>query len=208
MKVVFSILSVVMMGLFISCGSSKKVVAYTSPDYPNYTETSQKQNKITVTEEKQDECEEESKKIEGGLLRAYGSAIDEDRDFARQAAALNARGQLASDIKALVTNVMGMYRGTTKNEGKSQSESNREQTIDLIAEETMSNTAIICSKRYSRSDGTYECVVCIGMLRPIDDTIKKAVLSEDEKLGVKFDEANFRKSKEEALERFRQEKKQ
>ena len=206
-KILFAALSLGLMGLVASCGSSRKTTAYTSSDYPNYTAGAKNSNRVVVTEDKLDECEEESMKIEGGLLRAYGSAIDEDKDFARQSAALNARGQLASAIKTLVTNIMSSYRSTAKKTGKSISESNREQTIDLVAEEMMANTSIICSKRYSRSDGTYECTVCVGMMKPVDDAVKEAVLSEDAKLGVEFDEQRFRNSKKEELERFRAEKK-
>lgn len=207
-KILFAILSIGLVGLMTSCGSSKKATVYTPSNYPNYAAGAQNQNKVTATEDKLDECEEESMKIEGGLLRAYGSAIDEDKDYARQSAALNARGQLVADIKALVTNIMSSYRGSTRKTGKSVSESNRQQTIDLIAEEMLANTSVICSKRYSRSDGTYECVVCVGMMKAVDDKVKEAVLSEDEKLGVEYNEQQFRQAQKEGLERFRAEKKQ
>lgn len=206
-KNLFAILSIGLVGLMTSCGSSKRATVYTPSNYPNYAAGTQSPTKVTVTEDKLDECEEESMKIEGGLLRAYGSAIDEDKDFARQSASLNARGQLVADIKTLVTNVMDSYRGSTRKAGKTISESNRQQTIDLMAEEMLANTSVICSKRYSRSDGTYECVVCVGMMKPVDEKVKEALLSEDEKLGVEYDEQQFRKAKEEGLQRFRAEKK-
>lgn len=193
---------------FTSCGSKQ---AATNP-YPNYTAraapatpaTSQSQR----VEEEIDDCEKESMKMEGGLLRAYGSAIDYDKDFARQIAATNARAQMASDIKALITNVMKNYRSTTRQNNASTSSADVQQDITSIAEETITRTSVICSKRYKLADGRYECSICIGMVKPIEEEVGGLVLSEDKKLGVQFDAEQFRKAYQEELERYRAEKNQ
>ena len=133
-------------------------------------------------------------------------AIDYDRDFARQSAVANARAQMASDIQALVTNVFKNYRATTTKNNVSTSEADRQQDIISIAEEVISRTTITCSKRYRLSDGRYECAVCVSMVQSASEDIEKAVLSEDAKLGVRFDAEQFRKSYQEELERYRQQK--
>lgn len=190
-------------GLLLPSCRTKTVYA----PYPNYTNAAQPpmphNDKV---EEELDDCEKESLQMEGDLLRAYGSAIDYDRDFARQSAVANARAQMASDIQALVTNVFKNYRATTTKNNVSTSEADRQQDIISIAEEVISRTTITCSKRYQLSDGRYECAVCVSMVQSASEDIEKAVLSEDAKLGVRFDAEQFRKSYQEELERYRQQK--
>lgn len=192
---------------FTSCGSKQTVVQ----PYPNYTTVPQptaparQQQRV---EEEIDDCEKESMKMEGDLLRAYGSAIDYDKDFARQIAATNARAQMASDIKALVTNIMRNYRGTTRKNDSSTSEGDTQQDIISIADEVISRTSIICSKRYRLSDGRYECTVCISMMGSMEEEVGGAILTEDQKIGVQFNAEQFRKAYQEELARYRAEKNQ
>lgn len=189
-------------GLLCSSCRTKTVYA----PYPNYAGTPQQIPANNKVEEELDDCEKESLKIEGDLLRAYGSAIDYDRDFARQSAAANARAQMASDLEALVTNIFNSYRGTTTKVERGTSSGDRQQDITSIAEQVLNRTTIICSKRYRLADGRYECAVCIGMVQSAEEAVENAVLSEDEKLGVRFDAEQFRKSYKEELERYRQDK--
>lgn len=181
--------------------------------YPNYTNAPVQSTPQQVrnsrndkVEEEIDDCEKESMQMEGDLLRAYGSAIDYDRDFARQSAAANARAQMASDIKALVSNIFKNYRGTTTQNNASTSSADRQQDISQIAEEVISRTTIICSKRYRLADGRYECAVCVGMAKSAEESVGGAILKEDQKLGVRFDAEQFRKSYQEEMERYRREK--
>lgn len=186
------------------CSSCRTKTAYAP--YPNYAGTPQQFPANNKVEEELDDCEKESMQMEGDLLRAYGSAIDHDRDFARQSAAANARAQMASDIEALVTNIFKNYRSTTTKDATSTSSADRQQDITSIAEQVISRTTIICSKRYRLPDGRYECAVCIGMVQSAEEAVENAVLSEDKKLGVRFDAEQFRKSYKEELERYRQNK--
>lgn len=185
-----------------SCGTQKKTAA--SSAAPQWTAQDTK-NRPQRIEEELDECEKMSMDISDGKLKAYGSALDADRDFARQQATVLARAQLASDIKALVTNVMRIYRASTTKNDNATSSRRAAQTADQMAEECIVNSAIICSKRFVVGD-KYESVVCVGMRGTLEDAVKKAVLSDDEALQVEFDEKRFRESYKEELERYRQEK--
>lgn len=188
-----------------SCGSSKKVATASYPEYTGVGNTGTK--KVTKVKEEIDECEEKSLQAASGELRAYGSAIDEDRDFARQQAVLFAKGQMVSDIEALVLNVMTGYRGKTKKDGVSTSSSDIKQDVRLMAEGVVNDCRIICSNRYVLSDGTYECSVCIAVGTPdIEKVAGAATLSEDEKLKVEFDAQKFRDSYKEELEKYRAQK--
>lgn len=188
--------------LFTSCGGSKKAAVASYPEYTGEGNTGTK--KVKKVKEELDECEEQAMEAQSGELRSYGSAIDEDRDFARQQAVLFAKGQMVSDIEALVLNVMKGYRGKTKKDGVSTSSSDIKQDVQLMAERLVEGCRIICSNRYALSDGTYECSVCIAVGTPdVEKVAGAATLSDDEKRGVEFEAQKFRDSYKEELEKFR-----
>ena len=189
---------------FSSCGGSKIAVA----SYPEYTgEGNTGTKKVSKVKEEIDECEELSLNAPAGELRAYASAVDEDRDFARQQAVMFAKAQLVSDIEALVLNVMKGYRGKTKKDGVSTSSADIKQDVGLMAENVVEGCTVVCSNRYALSDGTYECSVCISITSPdVEKVAGVATLTEDEKLGVEFEAEKFKDSYKEELEKFRAQK--
>ncbi|MFR1235966.1 MAG: hypothetical protein ACLSC9_06475 [Barnesiella sp.] len=188
--------------LFPSCGGSKKVAVASYPEYTGEGNTGSK--RVTKVKEMIDECEKLSLEAPSGELRAYASAIDEDRDFARQQAVLYAKAQVVSDVEQLVLNVMKGYRAKTKKNGVSSSTSDTRQDIGGMAEMLVEGSRIICSNRYALSDGTYECSVCVAIDNPaVEKMAGAAVLSDDEKLGVEFEAQKFRDSYKEELEKYR-----
>ena len=189
---------------FSLCGGSKIAVA----SYPEYTgEGNTGTKKVSKVKEEIDECEELSLNAPAGELRAYASAVDEDRDFARQQAVMFAKAQLVSDIEALVLNVMKGYRGKTKKDGVSTSSADIKQDVGLMAENVVEGCTVVCSNRYALSDGTYECSVCISITSPdVEKVAGVATLTEDEKLGVEFEAEKFKDSYKEELEKFRAQK--
>lgn len=191
---------------FISCGSHKT----TQAPYPAYTTGENIGSRpVTKVKEELDECETESLNEPANEFRSYGSAIDEDRDFARHQATLFAKAALADRIEALVLNVIKGYRDKVKVHGKSETASDIKQDIGSMAERVIENCRIICSNRYRLSNGTYECSVCISI--PAIDAEKVAgavTINDDERLGVEFREQQFRDSYREELERFRKQQKE
>lgn len=189
-----------------SCGSSKVQKA----SYPEYTSVGNTGTRtVEKVKEQIDECEEESLNEPSNEYRAYASAIDEDRDFARQQAVLYAKANLVDRLESMVLNVMKGYRSKVQANGKSSSEADIKQDVGSMAERVVENCRIICSNRYRLSDGTYECSVCISI--PANDAEKIAgavALTEDERVGVEFHEQQFRNSYREELERFRQQQKE
>lgn len=176
--------------------------------YPEYTS---KGNTGTRTVQKVkddiDECEEQSINEPSGEYRAYGSAIDEDRDFARQQAVLFAKAQMVDRLESQVLNVMKGYRAKVTANGKSSSEADIKQDVGSMAERVLENCKIVCSNRYRLSDGTYECSVCISMPATDAELIAgAAVLNDDERLNVEFHEQQFRNSYREELDRFRKQR--
>lgn len=210
MKVIklFAMCSMVitLMATCTACGSSKVQKA----SYPEYTSVGNTGPRtVGKVKEEIDECEMESLNEPSNEYRAYASAIDEDRDFARQQAVLFAKANLADRLESMVLNVMKGYRGKIQANGKAYSEADIRQDVGSMAERVLENCRIICSNRYRLSDGTYECSVCISI--PANDAEKiagAATLSEDERTGVEFHEKQFRDSYREELERFRQQQKE
>lgn len=159
------------------------------------------------TEVKLNECEELSMDFSDGSLKAYASAVNVDKDFARTTAVTRARAELAASLKSLVTNVIKTYRRSDTVGTIQDYEDKAEQTADVIAEEQMAYTAVACSKLYVVSNGKYEAAVCVKMINDFQEVCRDAVkraLSEDDKLRTEFDEVRFRKSAEESLSRYRQ----
>lgn len=194
-----------------SCGAAKK----TSSTTPQYVTPSSQETKPTVTKVKEeiDECEEKSYDWSDGCMKAYASAINPDRDFARTNATLNARAELSASISTLVTNVIKSYRASVAKDTptKATYEASISQTADAMAQEQMAYTHVVCSNRYQINDANtlcYEVSVCVAMSNQIENVCKKAVeqLSNEDVLGVKFNEEQFRKSYQEELEAYRQSK--
>lgn len=185
----------------VSCGSKKVVQS----SYPEYMSKNNKEARIvSKVKEELDECEMESLNEPATELRAYGSAVDEDRDFARHQATLFAKAALADRIESMVLNVIKGYRDKLKVHGKTENSSDIKQDIGSMSERVIENCRIICSNRYRLSDGTYECSVCISIPAGDAEKITGAVtINDDERLGVEFREQQFRDSYREELERFR-----
>lgn len=145
-----------------------------------------------------------SMEVSENELFAFGSAIDTDRDFARQQAVLLAKVQMVSGIKSLALSTLNSYYEKTKRNGLSISESDKEQDAGMIAEVILEDCKIVYSKRNALSDGTYEYVVCISTtIDSAGDVVGAIVLSEDEKLNVEFDIDKCMESYEEQLECYR-----
>lgn len=190
----------------VSCGSKKMAVA----SYPEYTGAGNTGTRnVQKVKEEIDECEEQSMNAPASEMRAYASAISENRDFARQKAAAFARGDLASQIQALTLAVMKGYRADIKYNGKLSNEEDVKQDVGQMSEQMISNSRIICSNRYRLSDGTYECSVCISVpIQQVEMVAKAAVISDDERLGVEFREERFRNSYSQQYEDFRKRQKE
>lgn len=204
MKKIFVLAAVATAFTMASCGSTKSVVV-SNPTTPQWTSQSTSSSKPQRQLVEISDVERMSFDVSDGKLRAFASAQDPDRDFARQQAVASAKAQLASDMKALLTNILDIYRGTTKKNNLSTSERDSEQKIEMIAEEYVTNCSVIGSQLYMIGD-VYEYEVCVAQIGTIDEAAEKLVLSEDAVLGVRFNEQQFCESKAAALERYRQEK--
>lgn len=193
----------IIIGLSLFSTSCSHKVAKAS--YPEYTSAGNTGTRIVEKiKEDIDECEQQANTEPTNEYRAYASAIDEDRDFARQQAVLFAKGQLVDRLQSQVINVMKGYRNKAQVNGKTANEGKIEQDVASMAERVIENCRIVCSNRYRLSDGTYECSVCISIPATDAELIAgAAALNDDDRHGLEFREQQFRDSYREELERFR-----
>ena len=200
-KILLILLAAMLMPcMSVSCAAKKKA----KNDYPQYTSQNGKQKATRVQKEEIDECEEASMDEPASEFRAYASAVDEDRDFARQQAILFAKAALADRLESMVLNVMKGYRNTLQTANKKWSESDIKQDVGSMAERVLENCKVVCSNRYKMSDGSYECSVCVSIPANMAETVAgAAALNDDERMGVEFREEQFRNSYREELENFR-----
>lgn len=169
----------------VSCGSSKvQKVSSTQDSYNG-----------RGVEDVLDECEQQSLDCPSDEIRAYASAVSEDRDFARQKALLLAKGVLSNNIKAIVSNVMDAVRKDRTYGGKTIHEGEFYQKVISQSENTISNCQIICSKRYRLSNGTYECTVCVSIpaepIKEIITTDLQTTFSMDKEQSIEFADAGM-----------------
>ena len=200
-KILLIVLAAMLMPcMSVSCAAKKKA----KNDYPQYTSQNCKQKATRVQKEEIVECEEASMDEPASEFRAYPSAVDEDRDFARQQAILFAKAALADRLESMVLNVMKGYRNTLQTANKKWSESDIKQDVGSMAERVLENCKVVCSNRYKMSDGSYECSVCVSIPANMAETVAgAAALNDDERMGVEFREEQFRNSYREELENFR-----
>lgn len=205
-KLIFPLATALLIA-FSGTSCSQKVAKASYPEYTSKGNTGTRT--VQKVKEEVDECEEQSLNEPANEYRAYGSAVDEDRDFARQQAVLFAKAQMVDRLESQVLNVMKGYRAKVTANGKSSSEADIKQDVGSMAERVLENCKIVCSNRYRLSDGTYECSVCISMPATDAELIAgAAVLNDDERLSVEFHEQQFRDSYRDELERFRKQQKE
>ncbi len=186
--------------LSIPCAAKKKV----KNNYPQFTTQSSNQKATRVQKEDIDECEEASMDEPANEFRSYGSAVDEDRDFARHQAIRYAKAALVDRLESMVLNVMKGYRNKIQAANKKWNEADIKQDVGTMSERVLENCKVVCSTRYRLSDGSYECSVCVAIPATMAETVAgAAALNEDERVGVEFHEEQFRNSYREELENFR-----
>lgn len=196
----FVITVMLLPSLSISCAAKKKA----RNDYPQYTTQNGNQKAKRAAKDDIDKCEEESMNAPASEFRAYGSAVDDDRDFARHQAVLSAKAALADQLESMVLDVIRSYRNKIQAANKKWNEADVKQDIQSMAGTVLENCRVICSERYVLTDGSYDCSVCVSIPAKMAETIAGATaLNDDERMGVEFREEQFRDSYKDQYEEFR-----
>ena len=207
-NVIISLLILSLAGFMGSC-RSKKITQQSYYDYTGQGNTGPRT--FSKEHEEKDQCEIESLNEPAEEYRSYGSAIDEDRDFARQMAVFNAKVALAQRVEEEMIATIISYKEHKQQAGIASNEQDTKTRAASKAKTTLTNCRIICSERFRISDGTYECVVCIATPAFQVDQAAKAFVAEEVQLaGGTLDEKAFleaRKNKRDEFIKERQKRK-
>ncbi len=193
-NIIVSLLILSLAGFVGSC-ISKKMIKQSYYDYAGQGNTGPKT--FSKDREELDACEKESLNEPADEYRGYGSAINADRDFARQMAVFNAEVALTKRIQDELIATMESYKEFTQKDGIARDEQEVKAHAASKSKSALSNLRIICSERFRISDGTYECVICVSVPAIQVETASKAFVSEEVELqGGKLQEDAYKKSRE------------
>lgn len=193
-NIIVSILILSLAGFLGSC-KSKQIIKQSYSDYTGQGNTGPKT--FSKNHEEKDPCEIESLNEPADEYRDYGSAINADRDFARQIAIFNAQVSLTRRIQSEMMAIFKSYKEMTQKDGIVKDEQDIEARAASKAKACLSNLKILCSERYRISDGTYEQVVCVSIPAVQVETAAKAFVTQEvEAEGGKLQEDAYQKSRE------------
>lgn len=194
---------VVITGIIITrCGSTKKVASGYASNQTKPTTEAQANAANRGLKLQREECEEMALAATD-KLRAAGNAQSSSESFATNLAMLDARANLAQQLEVLVT---GMIRNFDQ---QHTSGGNRAQVGKAglfqqgYFEQFLTNTRQIGKNTYVKEDGSYNVYVCVEM-----DTVQQKVLhkklTDDEIIGIDFQEHLFMEDMAKAKEEYRQ----
>lgn len=167
----------------------------------SYNSIGNSSSKTQVDKEKinLDECEEESMREPLNELRAYASAVDDEREFAREEAILLAEAALVERMESLVESTMERYQHKVKVDGATLNQKEIVKDVKSQAQREIKNWKIICSNLYRLSDGNYEYHICVSIPNSIPETIiRTAIINESDRKSVKINKEALEKSYQEA----------
>lgn len=155
----------ILAALTLSCYSLSGAAAKSSPAPAKYEIV------------KENECETETKNCPENELRAYGTAISPRKDFAQDKAALVAKGRIASDMEAIISNAMEEYMKDLGLDEDITNQEETERTIKLTAKTTLRNCKTVCSKVYQLPNGNYESHVCVSVPNEVVIKVAEAAMN-------------------------------
>ena len=202
MKKIFFLItaSLTILGMSFSCSA----IGNAAMSQTSYNSIGNSSSKTRVEKEKidLDECEEESMREPSNELRAYASAVDDEREFAREEAILLAEAALVERIESLVESTVERYQHKIKVDGNTLNQKEIVKDVKSRAVREIKNWKIICSNLYRLSDGNYEYHICVSIQNSIPETIiRTAIINESDRKGVKINKVALDESYKEARKR-------
>lgn len=185
-----SILSLTL--FFASCSSSKKTVKST-PVTPGEIE-------VTIPlgdPEYQSNAE---------YWRAVQTGTSKDMSMAKKVAMQNARQELAVTVQHQVKTVIENYGQNAAMGANNENEALYQEMARTVINQQMNGVELIGEKLFRLEDGSYRYHVCLQMSREALGTDLSDALSNDDRLKLEFDKAQFKKVFDEEMARFAERK--
>lgn len=198
-KNLFAILSVFLMGLITSCGSSKKAQQY-SEVYPQ-------QEHPTVNPKVSTSCEDQV--FVPNVVRGYGIARSYDKGRAMTDAIKRAQTQIGVNLYRTFTSVDKDFGQDLESNKDIKSMGKRSQTIIGVIDNVSVQTSVICSEKRQDETGVWTYEVCVEMNQSLKNLATKVnnELSKQQEFEIRSSEEDFDKVYNSALEEFRKQRK-
>ena len=191
MKKIFYWTGVLTLTLFCaSCASSKKAAA---PVTPGEIEVA-----IPLS------CPEYRSDAE--YWRAVQTGTSKEMSMAKKVAAQNARQELAATVQHKIKAVIENYGQNASLGANNENETLYQEMARTVINQQMNGVELVGEKLFRLEDGTYRYHVCLQMNREALGTGISDALSNDDRLKLEFDKAQFKKVFDEEMARFAEQK--
>jgi hypothetical protein len=171
-KQIFTI-GIIAIVTFTSCQSTKKL------------------QKVTGAQEITVPFSESKYKSDKDFFRAKQMGVSPDLATAKKIALLNAKAELASNIKSLIKRVTDQYTNQKTVENKQEFESKFEELSREVVDQTLTDVNLIGEKIFKEKDGGYSYWVAIEVSKQsvLDGVNNK--IAKNEKLQLDYDKNKF-----------------
>ena len=130
-------------------------------------------------------------KTDKDFFRAKQSGNVQDLATAKKMALLNAKSELAGNIKAIIKRVTDQYTNTRKVGDKKDFENKFEELAREVVDQTLTDVRVMDEEIYKETDGSYTYWVAIETSKePVLDAVT-AKISKNEKLQLDYDKKKF-----------------
>ena len=178
--------------LFASCSSSRKA-SKSTPVTPGEIE-------VTIPlggPEYQSDAE---------YWRAVQTGTSKDMSMAKKVAMQNARQDLAATVQHEVKAVIENYGQNAAVGAKNENEALYQEMARTVINQQMNGVELVGEKLFRLEDGSYRYHVCLQMSRESLGAGLSDALSNDDRLNLEFDKAQFKKVFDEEMARFAEQK--
>ena len=177
-KILFAVLSLGLMGLVASCGSSKKAqhynVPYSQPEYPASSKAMSCEDQVFVP----------------NLIRGYGIARSYDKGKAMTDAIKRGQTQIGVNLYRTFSLVDKEFGEDLESNKSIKSMGKRSQTVIGVIDNASIQTTVVCSEKTQDEAGVW-----------INNELGK-----QQELEVRFNEQEFDKVYNSALEEYRKQR--
>ncbi len=130
-------------------------------------------------------------KTDKDFFRAKQSGNVQDLAAAKKMALLNAKSELAGNIKAVIKRVTDQYTNARKVGDKKDFENKFEELAREVVDQTLNDVRIMDEEIYKETDGSYTYWVAIETSKvPVLDAVASKI-SKNEKLQLDYDKKKF-----------------
>lgn len=138
--------------------------------------------------------------------RAVQTGTSKEMSMAKKVATQNARQELAATVQHEIKAVIENYGQNASLGANNENETLYQEMARTVINQQMNGVELVGEKLFRLEDGTYRYHVCLQMNREALGTGISDALSNDDRLKLEFDKAQFKKVFDEEMARFAEQK--